>query len=127
MNLALWIAAAVLSAVFLFSGAVKLLVRKETLSAAPGGGWTRDTSAGFVKCLGVLEILGAIGLILPAAVDIAPILVPVAAVCGVLLMIGAMITHLRRHELIAVGTNLVYLTLAAFVASGRFGPASFTG
>ncbi|WP_328540656.1 DoxX family protein [Streptomyces sp. NBC_00344] len=127
MNLALWIAAGLLAAVALAGGITKTFVPKERLAAAPGGGWTGDASARFVKTLGVLEILAAAGLILPAALDIAPVLVPVTAVCWVLLMIGAMITHGRRGEAKFVMLNLIYLALAAFIAWGRFGPESFTG
>ncbi len=88
---------------------------------------TEDASVGFVKTLGVLELLAAVGLILPAVVDIAPALVPVTAVCWVLLMVGAMITHLRHGGFNKfVVLNLIYLALAAFIAWGRFGPESFT-
>jgi hypothetical protein len=68
-----------------------------------------------------------VGLILPAAAGIAPVLAPVTAVCWVLLMAGAMITHGRRGESLYVVLNLMYLVLAAFVAWGRFGPESFIG
>jgi hypothetical protein len=88
----------------------------------PLGGWTGDASVGFVKALGAIEVLAAVGLILPAALDIAPVLVPLAATGVVLLMVGAMITHLRRREAVGIVLNLVYLALAAFVAWGRFGP-----
>jgi MFS superfamily sulfate permease-like transporter len=71
-----------------------------------------------------LEVLAAVGLILPAALGIAPVLVPLAAVGVVLLMVGAAITHGRRHEKVIVA-NLAYLALAAFVAWVRFGPATF--
>ena len=92
-----------------------------------GGEWTEDASVGFIKTLGVLELLAAVGLILPAVVDIAPVLVPVAAVCWVLLMIGAMITHLRHGGLNKfVLLNVIYFALAAFIAWGRFGLESFT-
>lgn len=74
-----------------------------------------------MKSIGLLKILAAAGLILPAALDIAPILVPLAAIGWVLLMTGAIITHLRRHEAKVIGTNLVLLALAAFVVWGRFG------
>lgn len=127
MNFALWIIAGLLAVIFLAAGATKLIVPKEKLAAAPGGGWTGDVSVGFVKTLGALEVLAAAGLLLPAALDIAPVLVPVTAVCLVLLMVGAMITHLRRHESKAVLANLGYLALAAFVAWGRFDPGSFIG
>jgi DoxX-like family len=75
--------------------------------------------------LGVLKLLAAGGLILPAVLDITPIMVPVTAVCWVLLMVGAMITHGRLGQVKLVILNLVYLALAAFVAWGRFGPYSF--
>lgn len=71
-------------------------------------------------------MLAAVGLILPAVVDVAPVMVPVTAACWVGLMIGAMITHGRRGELQFAGLNLLYLGLAAFIAWGRLGPESFT-
>ncbi|MEV3924772.1 DoxX family protein [Actinomadura coerulea] len=63
----------------------------------------------------------AAGLILPAAVGVAPVMVPVTAVCWVLLMVGAMVAHGRRGEAQFVALNLVYLALAVFIAVGRFG------
>jgi hypothetical protein len=125
MNLALWIVAGLLAAVFLFSGSAKLFVPKEKLATVPLGGWTGDASVGFVKALGVLELLAAAGLILPAALDIAPVFVPLAAVGVVVLMVGAMVTHFRRHEAAGVALNLIYLAMAAFVAWGEFGPEPF--
>jgi hypothetical protein len=127
MNLALWICAGLLAVVALTGGISKTFVPKEKLAAARGGGWTEDAGVGFVKTLGILELLAAAGLILPAVVGIAPVLVPVTAVCWVLLMVGAMITHGRRREAGFVMLNLLYLALAAFIAWGRFGPGSFIG
>jgi uncharacterized membrane protein len=120
MNLILWIIAGLLAAVFLVAGANKLFISREKLAKAPGGGWALDFSASFVKALGAVEILGAIGLILPALLDIAPILVPLAAVGLALIMVGAVIVTFRRHEFKHVLLNLTYLALAAFVAWGRF-------
>ena len=120
MNLILWIIAGLLAAVFLVAGANKLLIPREKLAKAPGGGWALDFSAGFVKALGAVEILGAIGLILPALLDIAPILVPLAATGLALIMVGAVIVTFRRHEFKHVLLNLTYLALAIFVAWGRF-------
>jgi len=122
MNIALWITAGLLAAAFLVSGTLKLILSKEKLAAAPGGGWTEDFSAGAVKAIGVLEVLAAVGLILPAVLDVVPVLVPVAATGLVLLMIGAAITHLRRHETKVIAANLAYIVLAGFVVWGRFGP-----
>jgi hypothetical protein len=127
MNLALWIVAGVLGVAFLAGGAIKLILSKERLAGAPGGGWVEGFSAGAVKAIGGLEVLAAVGLILPGVLGIAPVLVPLAAVGVVLLMAGAMVTHLRRHEMKVIGANLAYLALAGFVAWGRFGPESFTG
>ncbi|MDQ0909734.1 DoxX family protein [Streptomyces canus] len=127
MNLALWIAAGLLAAVALTGGVTKTFVPREKLAAAHGGGWTGEVGTAFVKTLGILELLAAAGLVLTAALDIAPVLVPVTAVCWILLMIGAMITHGRRGESALVVLNLAYLALAVFVAWGRFGPESFTG
>ena len=127
MNTALWITAGLLAAVFLVAGSNKLLVPREKLARAPGGGWVLDFSAGFVKALGAAEILGAAGLILPALLGIAPVLVPLAATGLATIMVGAAIVTYRRHELKHVLLNLAYLAMAVFVAFGRFGPRSFTG
>ena len=87
-----------------------------------------DFGAGFVKALGALEILGAVGLILPALLGIAPVLVPLAALGLGLIMIGAAVVEFRRQEFKHVLVNLTYLVLIAFVAWGRFiGPESFIG
>ncbi|NEA23821.1 DoxX family protein [Actinomadura bangladeshensis] len=127
MNLALWIGTGLLAAVALAGGTIKVLVPQQKLAATPGGQWTEDVSAGVVKILGALELLAAVGLIVPAVVGIATVLVPVTALCWALLMIGAMITHGRRGEFRFAVLNLIYLMLAVFIMWGRFGPAAFTG
>jgi uncharacterized membrane protein YphA (DoxX/SURF4 family) len=125
LNIALWIIAGVLAALFAAAGTMKLTQPREKL-AASGLGWAEDFSPGAVKLIGALEVLAAIGLILPAAIDIVPVLVPVAALGLVLLMAGAAITHARRKENQMILINLVLLVLAAAVAVGRFGSESFT-
>ena len=124
MNLVLWIAAAVLAVAFLAAGAMKLTQPKEKL-AQSGMGWTEDFSPAAIKAIGALEVLAAIGLIVPAALDIVPDLVPVAAVGLVVLMLGAAVTHLRRKESQMVVVNVVLIALAAFVAWGRFDAQPF--
>src|SRR4029450_4346036 len=126
MNVALWIIAGLLAVAFLAGGVMKLIQPKEKL-AASGMGWVEDFSAGTVKAIGTLEVLAAVGLILPAALEIAPVLVPLAAVGLLLLILGAIITHLRRHEAQAIVVTLPLPALAAVVAWGRFGPYSITG
>lgn len=124
MNVFLWIVAILLAAAFFASGLMKLLQPKEKL-ATSGLAWTEDVSSGTVKLIGALEVLAAIGLVLPAALGIAPVLVPLAAVGIGLIMIGAVVTHIRRHESQPIVINVVLLALAAIVAWGRFGPYSF--
>jgi uncharacterized membrane protein YphA (DoxX/SURF4 family) len=124
MNVVLWIIAGVLALAFLAAGLFKISRPGAKLKEA-GLGWVDDYPAWGVKAIGALEVLGAIGLILPAALDIAPILVPIAAVGLALLMLGAVITHLRRNELAGTVPSGVLLILSAIVAWGRFGPWSF--
>ena len=128
MNRVLWIIAGLLAVVYLVGGAGKLIVPKDKIAAFPGGGWVEDFSAGAVKTIGALEVLAAVGLVLPAALGIVPVLVPLAAAGLVVLMAGAVVTRIRRHETKLMVADLVYLALAAFVAWGRrSGPESFTG
>jgi hypothetical protein len=128
LNLALWIVAGILAVVFLVSSSTKLLVPKEKLAGMGGAAsrWVEDFSPGALKAIGALEFLAAVGLIVPAALGIAPVLVPLAATGAVLLFAGAVIMRLRRGERATIIGDLVYLAMAAFVAWGRFGPGSFT-
>ncbi|HEX2575129.1 MAG TPA: DoxX family protein [Aquihabitans sp.] len=124
MNIVLWVVAGVLAVAFLGAGLMKLAQPKKKL-AESGMGWTDDFSDGTVKGIGVLEVLGALGLILPAVFDVATVLVPIAATGLALLMLGAAATHARRKEPSMIVVNLVLFALAAFVAWGRFGPYAF--
>jgi uncharacterized membrane protein YphA (DoxX/SURF4 family) len=126
MNIALWIIAGLLAVAFLASGAMKLAQPRQKL-AASGMGWAEDFTVGTVKGIGALEVLAALGLILPPALGIAPVLVPLAAAGLVLLMAGAFITHVRRHEAQGMVVTLALLALAALIVWGRFGPQPFTG
>ncbi|MCU7722478.1 DoxX family protein [Actinoplanes sp. KI2] len=124
MNVVLWIIAGLLAAAFAAAGVMKLSQSKEKL-AASGMAWTEDFSPGMVKLIGALELLAAVGLILPALLGVAPVLVPLAATGLALVMVGAIATHARRKEHQAIAVNVVLLVLAVFVAWGRFGPYSF--
>jgi uncharacterized membrane protein YphA (DoxX/SURF4 family) len=125
VNLALWIAAIVLAAAFLGSGLMKQFVPKEKLVTS-GQGWAQEFSPTSIRLIGLVEVLGAAGLILPAVTHIEPILVPLAAIGLVLVMMGAAIVHARRNEPVNIAVNVVLLLLAVFVAWGRLGPYSFT-
>ena len=121
MNLTLWIIAGLLAVAYLVGGGGKLIMPKKKIAAlSPSARWVEDFSARSVKGIGALEVLGAVGLILPAATGIAPVLVPLAAAGLVVIMVGAVITRIRRHEFKFMVADLAYLALAGFVAYGRF-------
>jgi len=84
-------------------------------------GWAGDYSPGFVKFVGIVEVLGALGLILPAVTGVAPILTPIAASGLAVAQAGAIVVHVRRKEPQLMIGNLVLIALALFVAWGRFG------
>ena len=125
MNIALWTVAGILALAFLGAGVMKLVRNKRQLVDA-GMPWVADVSPALVKSIGVLEILAAIGLIMPALTGIAPVFVPLAAVGLVLVMLGAAALHARRKEIPNVLITLVILGFAAFVTWGRFGPYPFS-
>lgn len=87
--------------------------------------WAEDFSPSMIKMIGSVEILGAIGLLLPPAVDMATVLVPLAATSLALVVIGAAIEHGRRKEYQSIAVPVVLLALAVFEAWGRFGAHSF--
>ncbi len=126
MNTALWIVAWLLAAVGLVGAVSKLTVAKEKLAATPGGEWVEDFDAATVKALGALDLAIALGLVLPALLDIAPALTPLAAVGFALLMVGAIVVRLRHGGTHAIAVDLTYLLLALFVAIGRLGPEPFS-
>jgi uncharacterized membrane protein len=123
MNLALWIAAGLLAVLFAVAGLVKLTQPKEKLAGSQP--WVEDFQPSVIKAIGAAEVLGALGLILPAVTGIAPALVPLAAVGLALTQAGAIAVHARRGERQNVVVNVVLLALALFVAWGRFGDYAF--
>lgn len=125
MNLALWIVAIVLAAVFAASGLMKEFVSKDKLVTS-GQGWAEDFSPTNIRLIGLAEILGAIGIVLPAALHIAPILVPLAAVGLALAMVGAAVVNARRKDGAGIAVTAVLFALAVFVVWGRLGPYSLT-
>jgi len=118
VNVLLWIFAALLAAMFLLAGLMKMTRPKEKL--IPIMQWARTWSEGQLKALGAVEVLGAIGLILPRALNIAPVLTPLAAVGCAIVMFGATIVHTRMKDYKGIGMPAVLLILAIIVAAGRF-------
>ena|SRR5271157_1184891 len=118
VNIVLWIVQILLALAFAMAGIMKVTQPIDKLETRMG--WVKDVGPRGVRLIGSLEILGAIGLILPAVTGIWPWLTPLAATGLALTMVGAMITHGRRGEYSGIGVNLVLLVLALFVAYGRF-------
>lgn len=114
MTIAFWVVTALLALAFLSAGAMKATRSKEQLVAS-GMAWTEDFSAGAVKTIGVLEVIGAIGLVLPAATGVAPLLSPIAAICLGVTMVGAIVVHVRRKEAPTPAVVLLVLSIAAAV------------
>lgn len=120
MNMALWIVQILLALVFGLTGMMKLIQPKEKLVQRMK--WAEETAPNTVKTIGAVEVLGALGVVLPMLTGILPILTSLAAVGLGLTMIGATLTNLRHKEYLHITVNVVVLALAAFVAYGRFVP-----
>lgn len=124
MNVALWIVAGLLAGIFLLAGIMKMMQPKEKLAESMG--WVEHYEPRQIKFIGLLEALGAVGLIVPALTDILPVLTPLAAIGIALVMVGAMARHLSRgNETNMVAMNMAFLLMALFVAWGRFGDYAF--
>ena len=116
MNIALWIAQGLLAAIFLFAGGIKLVTPMEEMMKQmplPLPGW-------FLRFIGVCEVLGAIGVILPWLLRIRPGLTPLAAAGLVIIMIGATVYTLAAGDVPPALISLLVGILAAFVAYGRW-------
>ncbi|MEU7586574.1 DoxX family protein [Micromonospora sp. NPDC049230] len=134
MNLVLWIIQILLAVAFAGAGFAKLTQAKDKLREQMR--WVDPVPPTQVKALGAVELLAAVGLVLPPLTGIATVLTPLAAVGLVIVMIGGIAVHLRdrkkrdtaaerRTEIQGAITCAVLLVLAAVVAWGRFGPYSF--
>lgn len=117
MKIALWIVQSLLAAMFLMGGVMKATTPLPELAAQMP--WVADTPAWVTRFAAVSEILGAIGLILPAATRIAPRLTPVAAGGLATIMVFASVLHASRGEFDVLPVNVLLFAAAAFVAWGR--------
>ena len=117
MNTFLWVLQGLLALVFLATGIRKLIRTDAQTRAVP---WVRDTPVPVVRGIGVLEILGAMGVVLPALTGILPWLTPVAALGIVCLMLGAAWANYRAQLYRPIVANILILLLAAALAYGRF-------
>jgi hypothetical protein len=122
-NLALWAAQIGLALLYLAAGGAKLTQPIDALAAA-GMSFVTHVPIGFTRLIGILEILGAAGLILPAATRILPWLTPLAAGGLSLVQLGAIITHaLLGETAMTLPLNVMLLALSLFIVWGRLGKA----
>ncbi|GLY32214.1 DoxX family protein [Kineosporia sp. NBRC 101731] len=112
MIIVFWVVAGLMALMYLAAGTMKVVRPKPALQAA-GMGWTEEVSEPGIKLIGLAEILGALGLLLPVATGIFEILSPIAGACLTVLMAGAVVVHHRRGEPVAFQVALTVLTLAA--------------
>jgi uncharacterized membrane protein YphA (DoxX/SURF4 family) len=115
MNIALWIVQALLAALFLFAGSMKFIMPIEEMTKQMPSmpGW-------FLRFIGVVEILGALGLILPGLLRIKPGLTPLAAAGLLIIMIGATVIGFMIGPASGALLPLIVAVLAAFIAYGRW-------
>ncbi|WP_168122467.1 DoxX family protein [Paenibacillus sp. HB172176] len=117
MNIALWIVQGLLAVGFMYSGWMKAFLQDK---AAAAWHWVNDVPKALVILIGLAELLGAVGLILPQAVGAAPDLTPVASTGLAVIVLLGVLFHVSRKEYKEIGVNFVFLALAVFVAIGRF-------
>jgi uncharacterized membrane protein YphA (DoxX/SURF4 family) len=118
MNISLWAAQILLAVILIWAAAMKLFQPIEKLSAM--WPWTEQVPVALLKFTGIVDLLGALGLVLPMLLHIKPKLTPIAAIGIVVLMIVASIFHISRGEASSIGVNIAFAVIAAFIAWGRF-------
>ena len=119
MDIGLWVVQGLLALAFAMGGLMKLTKPKDEIAEQMA--WAKDFSQGTIRFIGAAELAGAIGIVTPWALGIAPILTPLAAIGLATIMFLAVPVHVRLKEMNLVAVNLVIAGLAGFVALGRFG------
>jgi hypothetical protein len=117
-NIGLWVVQVLLAAFYAMAGSMKLTQTIEALVAS-GMSYAGDYPELLTRFIGTMELLGAIGIILPAATRILPRLTPLAALGFSVIQVLAMGVHISRGEFMVLPMNLVLLALALFVVWGR--------
>lgn len=117
MNIALWVIQVLLGLMFLMAGATKTFQPIETLAESLP--WVTSVSLELVRFIGVSELFGGLGLILPSVLRIKPFLTSWAAIGIALIMVLAAVFHASRSEFSGIIANVVFMALALFVAWGR--------
>jgi putative oxidoreductase len=118
LHIALWMVQALLGVAFLAAGLMKATQPLEELGKQMN--WVTYTPAALVRFIGVTQVLGALGLILPSVTRVLPVLTPLAASGLAVTMVLAAGTHLMHDEANQIVPNIVLFALATFIAWGRF-------
>ena len=119
LNIGLWAVQLGLCALFLFAGVVKL-TKTPAEMADMGWTWARSIPLRFTRVVGITELLGAVGIVLPAITRVMPFLVPLAALGFVVLQLSAIVLYARRGEASkTLWFNLILLAASLFVIWGR--------
>ena len=118
MNIVLWVLQALVGAAFIAVGSMKVFRAEQAVSR--GMQWVGEAPRSMVAFVGISEMLGGLGLILPALTGILPWLTPLAAACLAIVMILAAGFHFVRREHNGIPMNVVLFVLLAFIAVGRF-------
>ncbi len=117
LHIALWVVQVLLAGSFMLGGAFRGFgPMEELMKNIP---WVKDVPAWVTRLSGISEVFGALGLILPSATRIKPILTPIAAICLIVVMVLAAGLHVSRAEYPFIGVNVMFIGLLAFVAWGR--------
>jgi uncharacterized membrane protein len=118
MNIVLWILQVLLAGIYGMAGFMKGITTRKARERMP---WAKDSTETKVKFVGIMEILGALGMLLPMIFNIFPWLTPLAAIGLALVQVLAMLTvHIPRKEFKSLPMNVVLMLLALFVAIGRW-------
>lgn len=117
LNIALWTTQILLAASMVWAASMKLFQPVDKLAAM--WPWAGQVPAAFVKFTGIIDLLGGLGLILPAMLHIRPRLTPITAIAVIVLMICASAFHISRGEASVIGVNIAFAAMAAFIAWGR--------
>ncbi|OBZ17223.1 DoxX family protein [Bacillus sp. FJAT-26390] len=117
MNIALWIVQGLVALGFVYSGWLKAFQHEK---AKASWGWVKDVSKVFVIFIGLVELLGALGIILPQATNVLPVLTPIAAIGLASVVLFGALFHVKRKEYREISVNFVFFAFAVFVAISRF-------
>ncbi|QEO13233.1 DoxX family protein [Agromyces intestinalis] len=119
MEIAVWIVTGLVALLLGGAGASKLARSKARILENPNMGWARDFSQPAIKLIGLAEVAGALGLVLPWALSVLPVLTPIAGYALAALLVGAAGVHIRRREFAGLPFVLLLVAAPLFVAIAR--------